>query len=72
MDRAVETHRSRIRPNALSALAAVVSPEYQGRGLSTEILRSMRFLARDHGLDSFVAPVRPTLKSAYPLAPFER
>ena len=71
MDRAVDTYRARRTPNALSALAAVVSPEHQRRGLSAEVLRSMRSLAREHDLGSLVAPVRPTLKSAYPLAPFE-
>ena len=29
-------------------------------------------IARQHGLDALVAPVRPTLKTAYPLAPMER
>jgi hypothetical protein len=29
-------------------------------------------LAKERGLRSFVAPVRPTLKSSYPLTPFER
>lgn len=72
MDGAVETYHARRTPNALSALAAVVSPDHQGRGLSAQILLSMRSLAREHGLNSLVAPVRPTLKSAYPLAPFER
>lgn len=72
MDRAVDAYRARRPPNALSALAAVVAPDYRGRGLSAEILRSMRFLAHEHSLGSLVAPVRPTLKSAYPREPFER
>lgn len=72
MDRAVETHGVRRTPNTLSALAAIVSPEHRGRGLSAEILRSMSSLAPENGLSFLVAPVRPTLKSAYPLTPFER
>jgi len=32
----------------------------------------MRSLAAEHGMHTLVAPVRPTLKSAYPLTPFER
>ena len=72
MDSAVEDHRNRRTPNALSALAAIVSPDHQRQGLSAEILRAMRSLVRANGLDSLVAPVRPTLKSAYPLTPFER
>ena len=32
----------------------------------------MRALAEERGMHSLVAPVRPTLKSSYPLAPFDR
>jgi hypothetical protein len=32
----------------------------------------MRSLAEERGMHSLVAPVRPTLKSSYPLTPFER
>jgi hypothetical protein len=32
----------------------------------------MRSLAEERDMHSLVAPVRPTLKSAYPLTPFER
>jgi hypothetical protein len=72
MERAIDTHGERRAPTALSALAALVSPEHQGRGLSLEILRSMRSLAAEHGMHSLVAPVRPTLKSLYPLTSIER
>jgi GNAT superfamily N-acetyltransferase len=60
------------QPTALSALVAVVTPRYQGRGLSSSIVEGMCDLARSHGLDALVAPVRPTLKARYPLAPMER
>ena len=72
MNRAVEDRRGGREPNALSALAAIVSPDHRRRGLSAEVLRAMRSLARENGLASFVAPVRPTLKAAYPLTPFWR
>ena len=72
MDRAVDVRRRGQEPNALSALAAIVSPEHRRRGPGAEVLRAMRSLAREDGLASFVAPVRPTLKAAYPLTPFER
>ena len=32
----------------------------------------MRSLASEHDMHSLVAPVRPTLKSLYPLTPIER
>jgi hypothetical protein len=72
LGRALEDRRLGRKPNALSALAAIVTPDEQGRGLSAEVLRAMRSLAAGHGMHSLVAPVRPTLKSFYPLTPFER
>jgi GNAT superfamily N-acetyltransferase len=72
MERAIRTRRDRSTPNTLSALAALVTPSHQRRGLSTRILRTMRSLAEERDIHSLVAPVRPTLKSSYPLTPFER
>jgi hypothetical protein len=72
MDRAIHTHRNLITPNALSALAALVRASHQGRGLSAEVLRAMRSLTQERGMHALVAPVRPTLKSSYPLTPFGR
>ena len=72
MDRAVEDHTRGREPNAISALAAIVSPNHRRKGLSAEVLRAMGSLARENDLGSFVAPVRPTLKAAYPLTPFRR
>lgn len=59
-------------PTTLSALVAVVDPRQQGRGLSRLVIEGMRAVAVRHGLDALVAPVRPTLKSRYPLTPIER
>jgi GNAT superfamily N-acetyltransferase len=72
MERAMEDHRGGRTPTALSALAALVSPEHRGRGLSSEVLKAMRSLAASRGMHSLVAPVRPTLKSSYPITPIER
>jgi hypothetical protein len=69
MERAIGAHRDRSTPNALSAVAALVRSSHQRRGLSAEILRAMRSLAEERGMHSLVAPVRPTLKSSYPLTP---
>jgi GNAT superfamily N-acetyltransferase len=59
-------------PTTLSALAAMVAPGYQRRGLSTAILQAMRSTAAVNGLRALIAPVRPTLKHRYPLTPIER
>jgi GNAT superfamily N-acetyltransferase len=56
-------------PDRVCALAILVSPEQQGRGLSATMLEHMRGLAAPFG--GLVAPVRPTLKHRYPLIPIE-
>jgi hypothetical protein len=59
-------------PTALSALAAEVDEAYQGAGLSRLVILTMAALAREHGLRTLVAPVRPSHKDRYPLTPIDR
>jgi GNAT superfamily N-acetyltransferase len=59
-------------PTVLCALQILIAPEYRGEGLSTRMIRRMTEIGSDHGLDILIAPVRPTLKDQYPLAPMER
>jgi GNAT superfamily N-acetyltransferase len=56
----------------LCAVQVMISPLARGRGLSGIMLERMTALAREHGLDALIAPVRPTLKHQYPLIPMER
>jgi len=58
-------------PNTLAALAVMVSDLYRGKGLSTQILVTMKLLAKESSLRSLIVPVRPTLKSRYPLKLFD-
>jgi GNAT superfamily N-acetyltransferase len=58
-------------PDRLCALAILVDPDHQRRGLSRVMLEHMRGLAHERGWD-LVAPVRPSLKDRYPLTPIER
>jgi GNAT superfamily N-acetyltransferase len=58
-------------PDRLCALAILIDPDQQGRGLSQRMLEHMRGLAQVRGWDLW-APVRPTLKHRYPLTPIER
>lgn len=71
-EKAVADLRAGAAPNVLTAIEASIAPEYQGRGVSRAILEHMRALAARAGFDSLVAPVRPTWKARYPLAPMER
>jgi GNAT superfamily N-acetyltransferase len=71
-EKCVADLRSGTAPNTLTAIEASIATEYQGRGVSRVILEHMRALAAQAGLDSLVAPVRPSWKSRYPLTPMER
>lgn len=57
-------------PDRLCALAILVDPDHQRRGLSRVMLEHMRGLAHERGWE-LVAPVRPSLKHRYPLTPIE-
>src|ERR671937_1899822 len=70
--RAQADHDAGRAPNALCALAAMVSTRFRGKGMSAVAVRAMLDLARAHGLRALIAPVRPANKSAYPLAPIDR
>jgi GNAT superfamily N-acetyltransferase len=59
-------------PTALSALAVEIAPDYQGMGLSRVAVQLMAVMARSAGLTALVAPVRPSWKYRYPLAPIQR
>ena len=59
-------------PTVLCALQIVIAPECRAKGLSSRMIERMAEIGRDHGLDTLIAPVRPTLKHRYPLAPMER
>jgi GNAT superfamily N-acetyltransferase len=58
-------------PDRLCALAILIDPDVQQRGLSRMMLEHMRGLAQARDWE-LVAPVRPTLKHRYPLTPIER
>lgn len=70
--RAGEAVRDGRTPNAISALAAMVSAGHRGQGISRIVVGEMRALARRCSCTSLIAPVRPSWKSRYPLTPFER
>ena len=59
-------------PTVLCALQIVIDPDYRGQGLSRLMIQRMAEIGRDHGLDTLIAPVRPSLKHRYPLTPMTR
>jgi hypothetical protein len=58
--------------NVLCALLIAVPAARQGSGVSRTALGAMVAIARKHGLDTLIAPVRPSWKERYPLVPIER
>jgi GNAT superfamily N-acetyltransferase len=61
-----------LTPTVLCALGIQIAPECRGQGLSRRMIERMAEIGRAHGLDTLIAPVRPTRKHRYPLTPIER
>jgi len=69
--RAEQSRQQNQKVNTLTAVAAMVSSNQRGQGLSSHLILEMKNLARRHACTSLIAPVRPTWKSRYPLTPME-
>jgi hypothetical protein len=72
LEKIVEARRAGTPVDTLSALAAESPRDGRRRGLAVQLLAAMRTLAEQRGLRHLVAPVRPSWKDRYPLAPIER
>lgn len=66
---AVTGHERGDQPDTLSVMAAAVRADRQGRGLAGQVLTALRERATAAGLARVITPVRPTLKTRYPLTP---
>ena len=66
---AVSGHEQAVPPDTLCVMAAAVRPDRQGAGLGGDVLTALRSRAAAAGLHRMIAPVRPVLKSRYPLTP---
>jgi GNAT superfamily N-acetyltransferase len=58
-----------VPPDTLCVMAVAVRPDRQRQGLAAQVITALRQRARQAGLDRVIVPVRPTLKSHYPLTP---
>lgn len=72
MVRAVEGHENSVGPDTLCVMAAAVKRGHQGTGLAGQVLTALRERAVADGLRRVIAPVRPTLKTRYPLTPMSQ
>jgi hypothetical protein len=69
--RAVEAHETGEKPDTLVICGGIVHPDRIGQGLAADLLTALCGLAPRAGCQKILAPVRPTLKPAYPLIPIE-
>ncbi len=65
--KAIEDHKAGTTPNIQSAIQIAIHPDYQSQGLSTMMVQAMRAVGKSKGFKQLVAPVRPNMKSKYPL-----
>lgn len=66
--RAVELHERGEQPDTFVICGGIVNRELARRGVASELIAALRDLS---ALARVIAPVRPTLKPAYPLIPIE-
>jgi GNAT superfamily N-acetyltransferase len=64
---AVSGYEDSVPPDTLCIMAAAVRRDRQGGGLAGETLTALRDRATTTGLQRVIAPVRPSLKTRYPL-----
>jgi GNAT superfamily N-acetyltransferase len=69
--RSVTSYEQGVVPNTFVLMAAAVRSDEQGQGHAARVITAVRDHATTHGLPQVIAPVRPTLKSSYPLTPIE-
>lgn len=60
------------KPNIQSAIQVAILPQFQGQGASSQMLKVMKSVGQQRGLQALIAPVRPSLKHRYPLIPMEK
>ncbi|HET6296972.1 MAG TPA: hypothetical protein VFG33_26535 [Kribbella sp.] len=67
LGRAVLEQEAGVAPNTFVLMAAAVRNDEQGKGHAGRVITAVRERAVAGGLSQVIAPVRPTLKSKYPL-----
>ena len=56
-----------INPNVLNGLQIAVNKDHQGKGISSLVLKEMAAIAKEKDFKNVIIPIRPSLKSRYPL-----
>ncbi len=67
----VADHKAGRTPRTQCGLQIAIMPAYQGKGVSKLMLKAMRAIGKNRGLEKLILPVRPSMKSLYPLTPMD-
>ena len=66
-EKGINDKLNKIKSNTLNGLQIAVNKEHQGKGVSSLVLKEMIAIAKEKGFDYVTIPIRPSLKSNYPL-----
>lgn len=72
MEKGFADHAANVKPTIASAVSIAIRQDWQGQGISGQLVQAMRAIAHANGLKALIAPVRPSLKHRYPLMPMEQ
>jgi len=67
LKKGIEDQKKDIKPNTLCGLQIAVAKDHQNKGVSTLLLKEMVNTAKKYNFNNVIIPIRPSLKSKYPL-----
>ena len=71
MQKAHQDHLEGLSPNLQVGVQILINPDYRSRGISYKMLGVMKDIAKANGINNIALPVRPSLKSTYPMMAME-
>jgi hypothetical protein len=71
MEKACQDVNQGIQSNLFVGIQILIEPTYQSRGISYHMVKTMQNIAASRGVAHVAVPVRPTLKSRFPLIPMD-
>ncbi|QLZ70576.1 hypothetical protein FOLKNPGA_03390 [Legionella sp. PC1000] len=69
MNEGIHLRKSSDGANMLCAISITVAENYRNKGISKMLLRHLKRISENKKYTHLIVPVRPSLKSAYPLIP---
>lgn len=71
LEKSILDFNNGLKPNTLCALQIGLNKEYQGKGISKQLIGFMKSIAISTNKKAFILPIRPNLKTNFPLIPME-